>query len=74
MFRPNPDQYYIPEDKKYPSWVQKLYNEQEEVQTRVWLLEGLENLSEADEITVDIELCRLYDRLNEIRSQLGDYA
>ena len=74
MFRPNPDQYYIPEDKKYPSWVQKLYDEQEEVQTRVWLLEGLENLSEADEITVDIELCRLYDRLNEIRSQLGDYA
>ena len=68
------DQYYTPEDKKYPSWVQKLYNEQEEVQTRVWLLEGLENLSEADEITVEIELCRLYDRLNEIRSQLGDYA
>ncbi len=68
------DQYYIPSDTKYPSWVQKLYNEQEEVQTRVWLLEGLENLSEADEITVDIELCRLYDRLNEIHSQLWDYA
>lgn len=67
------DQYYIPEDKKYPSWVQRLYNEQDEAQERLDCLEKAV-VPEADWQTVEDEMTKLYDRLNEIRSQLGDYA
>ena len=67
------DQYYIPEDKTYPSWVQKLYDEQDEAQKRLDCLEKAV-VPEADWQTVEDEMTRLYDRLNEIRSQLGDYA
>ena len=73
MFRSNPDQYYIPEDKKYPSWVQKLYDEQDQAQERLDRLEKAV-VQEADWQTVEDEMTKLYDRLNEIRSQLGDYA
>lgn len=68
------DQYYIPTEKKYPSWVEKLQDEQEEVQARVWCLEGLEKMSDEDEEMIDAELCRLYDRLSEIKNKLGEYA
>ena len=67
------DQYYIPEDKKYPSWVQKLYDEQDQAQERLDCLE-MAVVPEADWQTVEDEMTKLYDRLNEIRSQLGDYA
>lgn len=67
------DQYYIPEDKKYPSWVQKLYDEQDQAQERLNCLYKAV-VPEADWQTVEDEMTRLYDRLNEIRSQLGDYA
>lgn len=67
------DQYYIPEDKKYPSWVQKLYDEQDQAQERLNCLEKAV-VPEADWQTVENEMTKLYDRLNEIRSQLGDYA
>ena len=67
------DQYYIPEDKKYPSWVQKLYDEQDKAQERLNCLE-MAVVPEADWQTVEDEMTKLYDRLNEIRSQLGDYA
>jgi hypothetical protein len=67
------DQYYIPEDKKYPSWVQKLYDEQDQAQKRLDCLEKAV-VPEQDWQTVEDEMTRLYDRLNEIRSQLGDYA
>ena len=67
------DQYYIPEDKYYPSWVQKLYDEQDEAQKRLDCLYKAV-VPEADWQTVEDEMTKLYDRLNEIRSQLGDYA
>ena len=67
------DQYYIPEDKKYPSWVQKLYDEQDQAQERLYCLEKAV-VPEADWQTVEDEMTKLYDRLNEIRSQLGDYV
>ena len=67
------DQYYIPSDTKYPSWVQKLYDEQDQAQERLDCLE-MAVVPEADWQTVEDEMTKLYDRLNEIRSQLGDYA
>jgi hypothetical protein len=50
-----------------------LYDEQDQAQKRLDCLEKAV-VPEQDWQTVEDEMTKLYDRLNEIHSQLGDYA